>query len=90
MKNESVIEHSCTQEIWNKIRFQIFEGRKNEKENLFYVQNFILSNIIRHILDYRRFLFFSMVSEMSSFEDEHVLQKVCRTNPSSCCSFVQP
>ena len=58
MKNESVIEHSCTQEIWNKIIFQIFEGRKNEKENLFYVQNFILSNIIRHILDYRRFLFF--------------------------------
>ena len=38
MKNESVIEHSRIQEIWNKIRFWIFEGRKNEMENLFYVQ----------------------------------------------------
>ena len=38
MKNESVIEHSRIQEIWNEVRFWIFEGRKNEMENLFYVQ----------------------------------------------------
>ena len=59
--------------------FRYFKEGKGEEKSFLRAKLYL----IKHYTAYIRLQeIFSMVSVMSSFEDEHVLQRVCRTKPS--------